>query len=84
MSKTTNVPNNHKSSLHNNGNLCVGGRFGYDLIHSKDRLVSPLMRKEGLASGILGRRGFHMFQRSYENYQRSRDRIVWRDWPPQD
>ena len=32
---------------HNNGNLCVGGRFGYDLVHNKDRLVSPLLRREG-------------------------------------
>ena len=27
------------------GNLCVKGRFGYDFIHSKDRLTKPLMRK---------------------------------------
>ena len=29
----------------NHGNLCVKGRFGYDFIHSKDRLTQPLMRK---------------------------------------
>ncbi len=34
-------------ATHNNGNLCVGGRFGYDLIHNKDRLISPLLRKDG-------------------------------------
>lgn len=34
-------------ATHNNGTLCVGGRFGYDLIHNKDRLVSPLLRKDG-------------------------------------
>ncbi len=31
----------------NHGNLCVKGRFGYDFIHSKDRLTQPLMRKGG-------------------------------------
>jgi predicted molibdopterin-dependent oxidoreductase YjgC len=31
----------------NRGNLCVKGRFGYDFIHSKDRLTQPLMKKEG-------------------------------------
>ncbi|MGC8603851.1 MAG: molybdopterin-dependent oxidoreductase [Desulfomonilaceae bacterium] len=35
-------------ATHNNGNLCVGGRFGYDLIHNKDRLVSPFVRKDGV------------------------------------
>ena len=29
----------------NKGNLCVKGRFGYDYVHSKDRLIQPLMRK---------------------------------------
>ena len=28
----------------NHGNLCVKGRFGYDFIHSGDRLTKPLMR----------------------------------------
>ena len=31
----------------NRGNLCVKGRFGYDFVHSKDRLTKPLMRKDG-------------------------------------
>ena len=31
----------------NRGNLCVKGRFGYDYVHSKDRLTQPLMRKNG-------------------------------------
>lgn len=31
----------------NNGSLCVKGRFGYDFIHSADRLTRPLIRKEG-------------------------------------
>ncbi len=31
----------------NRGNLCVKGRFGYDFVHSKDRLTKPLMRKNG-------------------------------------
>ncbi len=32
---------------HNSGNLCVGGRFGYDLVHNEDRLVSPFVRTKG-------------------------------------
>ena len=31
----------------NHGNLCVKGRFGYDYVHSNDRLTQPLMRKNG-------------------------------------
>jgi predicted molibdopterin-dependent oxidoreductase YjgC len=31
----------------NNGSLCVKGRFGYDFIHSADRLTHPLIRKDG-------------------------------------
>ena len=31
----------------NRGNLCVKGRFGYDYVHSKDRLTKPLTRKNG-------------------------------------
>jgi len=31
----------------NRGNLCVKGRFGYDYVHSRDRLAQPLMRKNG-------------------------------------
>lgn len=31
----------------NRGNLCVKGRFGYDFVQSKDRLTTPLMRKNG-------------------------------------
>ncbi|HMK33687.1 MAG TPA: molybdopterin-dependent oxidoreductase [Desulfomonilaceae bacterium] len=32
---------------HNKGTLCAGGRFGYDIVDSEERLVSPLIRKEG-------------------------------------
>ncbi len=31
----------------NQGNLCVKGRFGWEYIHSPDRLTSPLIRKDG-------------------------------------
>jgi predicted molibdopterin-dependent oxidoreductase YjgC len=31
----------------NQGRLCVKGRFGYDFIHSEDRLTTPLIRKDG-------------------------------------
>jgi predicted molibdopterin-dependent oxidoreductase YjgC len=32
---------------HNKGTLCAGGRFGFDLVHHEDRLVSPLLRRDG-------------------------------------
>ena len=32
----------------NNNKLCVKGRFGYDYIHSEERLQKPLIRKEGV------------------------------------
>lgn len=31
----------------NYGSLCVKGRFGYDFIHSDQRLTAPLIRKDG-------------------------------------
>ncbi len=31
----------------NDGRLCVKGRFGYDFIQSKDRLINPLIKKNG-------------------------------------
>lgn len=33
---------------HNRGTLCVGGRFGYDLVQHPDRLTSPLLRENGV------------------------------------
>ena len=32
----------------NNNKLCVKGRFGYDYIHSEERLQKPLIRREGV------------------------------------
>ena len=32
----------------NEGNLCVKGRFGWEYIHSSQRLTTPLVRKEGV------------------------------------
>jgi formate dehydrogenase alpha subunit len=31
----------------NHGNLCVKGRYGWEYIHSKERLSAPLIRKDG-------------------------------------
>ncbi len=36
----------------NIGNLCVKGRFGMDFIHHKDRLTTPLMRRDGKDSPL--------------------------------
>jgi formate dehydrogenase alpha subunit len=39
------------NSVVNHGNLCVKGRFGYDFVYSKDRVVTPLIRKTAQAPG---------------------------------
>jgi len=31
----------------NNGSLCVKGRFGYDFVHSEERLTTPLIKENG-------------------------------------
>jgi len=31
----------------NNGSLCVKGRFGFNFIHSEDRLTTPLIKENG-------------------------------------
>ena len=31
----------------NQGRLCVKGRFGYDFVHSPDRLTTPLIKEDG-------------------------------------
>ena len=38
----SNVPDSH-----NQGYLCVKGRFGYEFVHSSDRLTKPLIKKNG-------------------------------------
>ncbi|MBT3781666.1 MAG: formate dehydrogenase subunit alpha [Rhodospirillaceae bacterium] len=37
----------------NHGRLCVKGRFGFDYIHSPERLTTPLIRRDGVAKGEL-------------------------------
>lgn len=39
--------NNRDRSGINGEFLCVKGRFGYDFVHSEERLQSPLLRKDG-------------------------------------
>lgn len=36
-----------EEALPNNGSLCVKGRFGFDFIHSPERLTHPLIRENG-------------------------------------
>ena len=45
-SKVIGVTSNETSPV-NGRHLCVKGRFGYDFIHSSDRLTSPLIKKDG-------------------------------------
>jgi formate dehydrogenase alpha subunit len=39
--------NGAKSLPPNDGRLCVKGRFGYDFVHSNDRLTTPLIKRNG-------------------------------------
>jgi predicted molibdopterin-dependent oxidoreductase YjgC len=34
-------------TVHNQGYLCVKGRFGYEFVHSPERLTTPLIKKNG-------------------------------------
>lgn len=36
-----------QTAVVNGGNLCVKGRFGFDYVHSRDRLTQPLIRRGG-------------------------------------
>jgi formate dehydrogenase alpha subunit len=36
-----------KEDAENRGHLCVKGRFGFDFVHSPDRLSAPLIKKDG-------------------------------------
>jgi len=36
----------------NEGNLCVKGRFGWEYVHSPQRLTTPLMKKNGILSEV--------------------------------
>ncbi len=40
--------NGVESVLPNDGRLCVKGRFGYDFVHHKERLTTPLIKKNGV------------------------------------
>lgn len=48
---------------HNRGTLCVGGRFGFDLVHHEDRLVSPLIRKNGTLQPVFWESAFSFASR---------------------
>jgi predicted molibdopterin-dependent oxidoreductase YjgC len=37
----------NESGVTNQGSLCVKGRFGYEFIHHKDRLTTPLIKEDG-------------------------------------
>ncbi|SKA82530.1 Molybdopterin oxidoreductase Fe4S4 domain-containing protein [Desulfobaculum bizertense DSM 18034] len=37
----------NKENSVNNGSLCCKGHFGYDFVHHKSRLKTPLVRKNG-------------------------------------
>ncbi len=39
------------NNIVNQGNLCVKGRFGYDVIYHNNRVTTPLLRKEPQQSG---------------------------------
>ncbi|UNC90830.1 formate dehydrogenase subunit alpha [Candidatus Contubernalis alkaliaceticus] len=44
--KIVDVSPNYESPV-NRGNLCVKGRFGWDFVHSPERLTKPLIKKDG-------------------------------------
>ncbi|HVL87485.1 MAG TPA: 2Fe-2S iron-sulfur cluster-binding protein, partial [Candidatus Thermoplasmatota archaeon] len=46
----------HEEGPANRGRLCVKGRFGFDYTAHRERLTTPLVRREGVAKGPLGNR----------------------------
>jgi formate dehydrogenase major subunit len=44
------IPN--KDNSVNKGSLCSKGHFGMDFVHSRDRLTTPLMRKNGTLTPV--------------------------------
>jgi predicted molibdopterin-dependent oxidoreductase YjgC len=45
--RITEVTSNYLHGVPNFGSLCVKGRFGYNFVHHKDRLTTPLIREGG-------------------------------------
>jgi formate dehydrogenase alpha subunit len=37
----------NENGIENRGSLCVKGRFGYDFVHSRERITTPLIRRHG-------------------------------------
>jgi formate dehydrogenase major subunit len=44
------IPNTENAV--NNGSLCSKGHFGMDFVQSKDRLTTPLIRKNGILTPV--------------------------------
>ncbi|HEX6363737.1 MAG TPA: molybdopterin-dependent oxidoreductase, partial [Albitalea sp.] len=38
----------------NQGRLCVKGRFGFDYVHHRERITTPLVRREGVPKSLEG------------------------------
>jgi len=45
--KVIKVSSDYKAPV-NKGNLCIKGRYGYDFIHSADRIKTPLIKRDGV------------------------------------
>ena len=48
------------NALVNNGTLCVKGSYGYDFVHSLDRLTTPLVRDDGNFSPVSWERALEL------------------------
>ena len=57
--KIVKVTSNPESVV-NGINLCVKGRFGYDYIHSKDRLTTPLIKRNGKFEKASWEEAYHL------------------------
>lgn len=51
----------------NDGNLCVRGRFGWDVVDSPERLTSPLLRKNGTFEPISWDEAFDFMVKKLED-----------------
>ena len=41
-----------ENGVENEGSLCVKGRFGYDWINHRDRLRTPLIKRDGKFTAV--------------------------------
>lgn len=53
----------------NKGNLCVKGRYGWEYVHHPDRLVKPLLKKDGVFVEVEWEEAFTLAAEKFDRYR---------------